>query len=194
MKVDVRIVAATHRDLEKEVKAGRFRQDLLFRLQGHPDPRAAAAGARRGHPRAGPVLPRKVSAECRRNFKLTPAAMRKLQAYPWPGNVRQLRAALESAAVMSDADMLDADALPLAGGRATRRRRRRRAAPTCRPSLDMDEIETWAIRRALRQTGGNVSHAAQLLGMSRDTLHTKLKKKGIDRDALLNPPEPVMVD
>ena len=46
------------------------------------------------------------------------------------------------------------------------------------PSLDMDDIETWAIRKALRQTSGNVSHAAKLLGMSRDTLHTKLKKKG----------------
>ncbi len=58
-------------------------------------------------------------------------------------------------------------------------------------SLDMEEIETWAIQRALRQTGGNVSHAAKLLGMSRDTLHTKIKKKGIDRDALANTPAPV---
>ena len=53
-------------------------------------------------------------------------------------------------------------------------------------SLDMDEIETWAIRKALKQTGGNVSHAAKLLGMSRDTLHTKIKKKGIDREAIVN--------
>ncbi|MGL4422171.1 MAG: helix-turn-helix domain-containing protein [Gemmataceae bacterium] len=52
------------------------------------------------------------------------------------------------------------------------------------PSLDVDELETWAIRRALRQTAGNVSRAAQVLGMSRDTLHTKLKKKGIDREEL----------
>jgi transcriptional regulator of acetoin/glycerol metabolism len=58
-------------------------------------------------------------------------------------------------------------------------------------SLDMEEIETWAINRALRQTSGNVSHAAKLLGMSRDTLHTKIKKKGIDRDALVNTPAPM---
>ena len=50
-------------------------------------------------------------------------------------------------------------------------------------SLDIDELETWAIRRALQQTGGNVSQAARLLGMSRDTLHTKLKKKGISYNA-----------
>ena len=59
------------------------------------------------------------------------------------------------------------------------------------PSLDVDEIETWAIRRALRQTNGNVSQAAKLLGMSRDTLHTKIKKKGIDRDELCAPTTPV---
>jgi transcriptional regulator of acetoin/glycerol metabolism len=49
----------------------------------------------------------------------------------------------------------------------------------------MDALETWAIRRALKQTGGNVSQAARVLGMSRDTLHSKLKKKGIDRESLL---------
>jgi transcriptional regulator of acetoin/glycerol metabolism len=54
----------------------------------------------------------------------------------------------------------------------------------------VDDIETWAIHRALRQTGGNVSHASKILGMSRDTLHTKIKKKAIDRDALANTPEP----
>ena len=53
------------------------------------------------------------------------------------------------------------------------------------PTLDVDELETWAIRKALQQTGGNVSQAARVLGMSRDTLHTKLKKKGIDREAVL---------
>jgi DNA-binding NtrC family response regulator len=60
------------------------------------------------------------------------------------------------------------------------------------PSLDMDDIETWAIRKALKQTNGNVSHAAKLLGMSRDTLHTKLKKKGIERDPLTTTPAPIV--
>ncbi len=189
LKVDVRIIAATHRDLEKEVKAGRFRQDLLFRLRVIP----IRVPALRDHPEDIPELAgfflTKVSAECRRNFRLTPAAMLKLQAYSWPGNVRQLRAAIESAAVMSESDTLDADALPLTGVTE--------AIPVVQPasdvpmSLDMDDIETWAINRALRQTSGNVSHAAKLLGMSRDTLHTKIKKKGIDRDAIVNTPAPL---
>lgn len=188
VKVDVRIVAATHRDLEKDVKGGRFRQDLFFRLKVIQ----IRVPPLREHPEDIPELAgfflARASAECRRNFKLTPAAMRKLQAYCWPGNVRQLRAVLESAAVMSESDSLDADSIPLSG--VSEMTPAAAAAVDIPLSLDMDEIETWAIRRALRQTAGNVSHAAKLLGMSRDTLHTKIKKKGIDREALVNTPEP----
>jgi Nif-specific regulatory protein len=192
VKVDVRIVAATHRNLEAEAKAGRFRSDLYFRLKIIQ----IRVPPLREHPEDIPELAgfflAKASAECRRNFRLTGAAMAKLQAYAWPGNVRQLRAVIESAAVMSEADVLDADALPLTGlteasGAATVSGGVTADLP---PSLDIDEIETWAILRALRQTNGNVSHAAKLLGMSRDTLHTKIKKKSIDRDALVNTPEP----
>ncbi len=187
VKTDVRIIAATHRDLEQEVKAGRFRQDLLFRLNVIP----IRVPPLREHPEDIPELASfflaKVSAECRRNFRLTSAAIRKLHAHSWPGNVRQLRAAIESAAVMSEGDTIDADALPLTSASEPT------PTPLPRPndlpsSLDMDEIETWAIRRALRRTNGNVSHAAKLLGVSRDTLHTKIKKKGIDRESLANSP------
>jgi Nif-specific regulatory protein len=196
MKADIRIVAATHRDLEKDAKAGRFRQDLLFRLKVIQ----IRVPPLREHPEDIPELAAfflaKVSAECRRNFKLTTAAMRKLQAHQWPGNVRQLRAAIESAAVMSESETLDADSIPLSGGTELS------AAPAAAlphadapPSLDMDDVETWAICRAMRQTGGNVSHAAKLLGISRDTLHNKLKylkdKKGIDRSSLTSTPAPL---
>jgi Nif-specific regulatory protein len=197
LKVDVRIVAATHRDLDKEVKAGKFRQDLLFRLKVIQ----IRVPPLREHPEDVPELAAfflaKVSGECRRNFKLTTAAMRKLQAHTWPGNVRQLRAAIESAAVMSEGDTIDADAIPLTGVTELS------AAPAggpaqladVPPSLNMDEIEEWAICKAMRQTGGNVSHAAKLLNVSRDTLHNKLnklkKEKGIDRASLTNTPAPI---
>jgi Nif-specific regulatory protein len=191
--VDVRIIAATHRDLDKEVKAGRFRQDLAFRMKVIQ----IRVPPLREHPEDIPELASfflvKVSGECRRNFKLTAAAMRKLQAYTWPGNVRQLRAVLESAAVMSETDTLDADAFPL-GTVSEQSPSGTNLMSDLPPSLDIDQIETWAIRRALKQTGGNVSHAAKLLGMSRDTLHTKIKKKGIDRDAIANTPDPVAAD
>lgn len=181
VKVDVRLIAATHRDLDTEVKGGKFRQDLLFRLRII----TLRVPSLREHAEDVPELARffleRLSLQCRRSFKLTGAAMRKLIAYPWPGNVRQLRAVLESAAVMSEADLIDADGLPLPGAEPPPVS----SGNDLPQSLDMDELETWAIRRALQQTGGNVSQAARLLGMSRDTLHTKLKKKGIDRESVL---------
>ncbi len=179
LKVDVRLVAATHRDLEHEVRAGRFRQDLLFRLKVIH----LRVPPLRDHAEDIPELARffleRLSSQCRRSFKLSAAALRKLQSYTWPGNVRQLRAVLESAAVMSEADVIDAEHLPIGQSEPA-------ISPVQGPpSLHVDVIETWAIRKALLQTGGNVSQAAKLLGISRDTLHTKLKAKGIDRTAVL---------
>ncbi len=184
LTADVRFVAATHRDLESEVRAGRFRQDLLFRLRVI----SLRVPPLREHAEDVPELARffleRLSVQCRRQFRLTPASVRKLQAFGWPGNVRQLRAVLESAAVMSELDTIDADFLPIAGGEAVPAP----AAPghDLPASLDIDDLETWAIRKALVQTGGNVSQASRILGMSRDTLHTKLKKKGIDRANVLH--------
>ena len=186
LKVDVRLVAATHRDLEAEVRAGRFRQDLFFRLKVI----YLQVPALREHPEDVPELAHffleRLSVQCRRSFKLTPAALAKLQNFPWPGNVRQLRAVLESAAVMSDGETIDADALPLGPSEPPPSPPGTPAAADLPPSLDVDDLETWAIRKAMIQTGGNVSQSAKLLGMSRDTLHTKLKKKGIDRETILN--------
>ena len=177
VKVDVRVVAATHRDLEKEAKAGRFRQDLFFRLKVIP----IRVPPLREHPSDVAELAlfflERIGLQCRRSFRLTPAAVDKLEAFPWPGNVRQLRAVLESTAVLSETDVIEADQLPLAAP-AELEPAGNSDFPT---SLDVDELETWAIRRSLVRTAGNVSQAAKILGISRDTLHTKLKKKGIDR-------------
>ena len=179
VKVDVRVVAATHRNLDDEVRAGKFRQDLLFRLKII----ALRVCPLREHAEDIPELARffleRLSVQCRRAFKLSPSAMRRLQSFGWPGNVRQLRAVLESAAVMSDTDLIDVDSLPLSGPEPPA------SAVDAPLSLDVNDLETWAIRKALFQTHGNVSQAARLLGMSRDTLHTKLKKKGIDRESVL---------
>jgi Nif-specific regulatory protein len=182
VKVDVRVIAATHRNLEQEVKGGRFRQDLFYRLRVIN----IKVPPLREHLDDVPELARffleRLSVQCHRSFRLSPAALKALQNFGWPGNVRQLRAVLESAAVMGESDVIDSADLPLATVPEP-------ATDTeLPPSLDVDEIETWAIRRALKQTGGNVSQAARLLGMSRDTLHTKLKKKGIDRDEICATP------
>jgi Nif-specific regulatory protein len=180
IKVDVRVVAATHRDLEKEVKSGRFRQDLLFRLKVIP----IRVPPLREHADDIADLARffldRIGSQCRRTFRLTAAALRKLELFAWPGNVRQLRAVLESTAVLSETDLIDADAIPIESSVEND------TSPADFPqSLDVDDLETWAIHKALLRTSGNVSQAAKLLGMSRDTLHTKIKKKSISRDQLL---------
>jgi len=183
MTLDVRVIAATSHDLEVEVKNGRFRQDLLFRLKVIP----IRVPPLREHPEDIVELARffleRLSVQCRRQFRLTLEGENKLYGYRWPGNVRQLRAVLESAAVMSDDDSISADAIPLGG--SAEASSLQLSSPTDAPaSLAIDDLETWAILKALRQTAGNVSQAAKVLGISRDTLHTKLKIKNIDRKAV----------
>lgn len=178
VKVDVRVIAATHRDLEKEVKAGKFRQDLFFRLRVIPVNVPPLREHTEDIPELAHFFIQRLSLMCHRQFRLTPAALRRLEGYNWPGNVRQLRAILESAAVMSESEVIDATDLPLGSTPEP-------VNSDLPPSLDIDDLETWAIRKALVQTAGNVSRAAQILGMSRDTLHTKLKKKSIDRVELI---------
>jgi two-component system, NtrC family, response regulator HydG len=171
---DVRFVTATNRNLEQEVKNGRFRQDLYFRIKVIE----IQVPPLRERPEDIPYLVQyfldKLAVECRRVVHFTPAAVEQLQAHSWPGNVRQLRALLESAVAMNETDTIDAEGIKhmLTPGQIA-------DAP---PSLKWDELERWAVEKSLKQTGGNVSQAAVVLGMSRDTLHTKIKRYGITRD------------
>src|SRR5262245_33488282 len=174
VKTDVRIVAATNRNLDSEIKAGRFRQDLFFR----PQVMEIQVPPLREHAEDIPILVHasldRLGVECRRSLTVTDAALRELQGYMWPGNVRQLRTLMESLAVMTEGDVIDA-------GEVRRALPSNEPAMETPPSLNWDELERWAVTKALKQTGGNVSQAAALLGMSRDTLYGKLKKWGISR-------------
>ena len=113
-----------------------------------------------------------LAGEYRRSVRLTDAALARLRDYHWPGNVRQLRSALEHAVAMSEGETIDADELHLVGD-----------GPACPdgPSLNLDELETWAIRQALKRSGGVIVQAARLLGIHRDTLMAKMKKNGIEK-------------
>jgi Nif-specific regulatory protein len=173
IRTDVRVIAATHKDLEQEVRAGRFRQDLYYRLRviyirvpplrEHPDdiPQLAAH-----------FLERLAAGNRLRLKKLSAGALRRLQEYPWPGNVRQLRAVLESAVVMCDGDTIEEGTLWLAD-----------ATFTDQPlSLNLDDLSAWAVRKALARTEGNVTRTAELLGVARETLRTMMKKFQIERE------------
>jgi DNA-binding NtrC family response regulator/pSer/pThr/pTyr-binding forkhead associated (FHA) protein len=177
VKVDVRILAATNRDLKREIQEGRFRKDLYFRLGT-----VIYVPPLREHPEDIPALVehflKRLEVEYRRRLTLSSAALEWLQTYSWPGNVRQLRSVLETAVATADGpvislrclDRLLLDELPS-------------SASDQLPTLNLDELEARAIRQALAQTGGNNTQAARLLGIHRDTLITKIKKFGIERKA-----------
>jgi DNA-binding NtrC family response regulator len=188
--VDVRIVSATHRALEEEIAAGNFRADLFYRLcvvtidiaplREHPEdiPALAEAFARQVAERHG--LPERPIAR---------DALRELVDYDWPGNVRELRNAIERAAIMSAGD--EVDALDLAAQTTI-------TEPLGAPSLasangdlavpytssfrdDRREFERRYIARCLDEAGGNVTRAAAVLGMHRQSLQHKLRELGLGR-------------
>jgi Nif-specific regulatory protein len=173
IKVDVRVLAATNRDLEKEVREGRFRRDLYFRFVGR-----LRVPSLRDHLEDVPALAAhflaKLNLEYRRQVRLSSEALRRLQAYSWPGNVRQLRSVLEMAVAMAPTDLLRPADLRLddEGGN-----------PAGGPlSLNLEELEAWAVREAMTRAGGVQVKAAGLLGIHRETLINKIKKYSLDRE------------
>jgi len=181
-KVDVRVVAATARDLPRAVKEGQFREDLFYRLN--------VVGIRlpslRERPSDIPPLVRHFLAKYQRLRPdapisgVSPPAMEALQAYRWPGNVRELEHAVERAVVLAEGSELGEDDLP----------DELRAAPRRTPPLILPEgslsvkraaraVEEQLIRKALEQTGGNRTRAAELLEISYRALLYKIKEYGI---------------
>jgi len=171
-KADVRILAATNRDLRQQCLEGTFRKDLFFRLG--VEVRVPALRERREDvPALVEHFLAKLAVEYRRPVRLTPEAMERLRQYPWPGNVRQLRSVLEHAVAMSDGATIDAGDLHLFTDALS---------STEGPSLNLKELEAWAIRQALKRTHGTVSQAAKMLGIHRDTLAAKMKEYKIEKN------------
>jgi DNA-binding NtrC family response regulator len=175
VSVDVRIVAATNKDLRTEMEAGRFRDDLYYRLNVVRIEVPPLRARREDVPLLAEAFYERVGR--RPHAGCSPLAMRLLQAYAWPGNVRELLAALESAHIQAGDRRIEAQHLPddVRGTRAASAaevERYRRHAPS--------ESEKSSIESALAETGGVRSAAAERLGMSRTTLWRKMKEYGID--------------
>ena len=175
LRIDARLIALTNTDLAQAVAAGRFREDLYFRLNVVtivvPPLRARAKDI---VPLAEHLLARLVTVHGRANVKLSEAARRALEAYAWPGNVRELKNAIERALVFGkDAEIAVADlpaavrAAAVAGG-----------APAGLRSLE--EVERDVIRTTLEATRYKIGRAAEILGITRKTLLEKRKKYGLD--------------
>ena len=179
VKGDVRVLAATNRDLAIEVAAGRFREDLYYRLKTI----RLRVPALREHlddvPQLAEHFLARFNAEYHRHVTLSADALLRLQGFSWPGNVRQLRSVLEAAVAMAgDHAILSAADLHLEGDVPAEIEKREALDPAegVPANLNLAELENWAIQAALARTGGNNTQAAKMLGINRDTLINKLKK------------------
>jgi DNA-binding NtrC family response regulator len=169
LPVDVRVVAATNRDLRTEVSAGRFRQDLYFRLATavvHVPPL-------RDRLEDIPLLVSRLLEDLERpGLEVSPAALEALQARRWPGNVRELKNNLAFALAFLDGPVLEARHL----GMPAIAEAKTDLTQLPLGGLKLESIERVAIEQTLDRTGGNKARAAQMLGIAPSTLYEKLKK------------------
>ena len=164
IKVDVRVIAATHRDLEGEVEAGRFREDLYYRLNVMPIYLPALRERMEDIPDIARFLVDKIARQQGRPLELTDAALRVLMHHAWPGNVRELENCLERAAVLTEAEVIDRDAILLTGieEQVSVGRGALREVDLDDPNLD----ERERVIAALEQAGWVQAKAARLLDMT----------------------------
>lgn len=194
---DVRVIAATHRNLEEEIAAGRFREDLYYRLNVFPIEVPPLRERREDIPALVADLIARIENEKRGSVRLTAAALDALKRYDWPGNVRELANLIERLAVLYPYGVVDVSDLPekilrQIGSRADLPGSQvfspidlssAEAVKLPKSGLDLKEhlsnLEKELIRQALEECQGVVAHAAQRLGMRRTTLVEKLKKYGL---------------
>lgn len=185
--IDVRVIAATNKNLEKAVEKGAFREDLFYRLQVIPIHLPPLRARRSDIPLLLQHFLEKVNRKYGRDTLLTPEAMVHLWQYDWPGNVRELENIVERMIVLSEGGQIDIEDLP--SSVKTFISEKKIPAPT----LDNGELnlqkavelfENRLIDEALRRTNGNRSAAAHLLGVKRTTLLSKLRRKRTE-DSLL---------
>jgi len=179
IKVDVRLIAATNKDLLQEIEAGRFREDLFYRLNVVTLNMPRLRERSEDIPLLAQHFLMMFSEKNSKEIKgFTPQAMDRLLKYDWPGNVRELMNAVERGVVLASSEYLGEKDLPLvlkegaSGGKAP-------PEQVIPGDLPLEEVEKASILKTLELTGGNKSEAARRLGITRRTLHKKLKKYGV---------------
>jgi DNA-binding NtrC family response regulator len=178
---DVRVLAATNRSLAAQVKAGSFRDDLYFRLRGLEIQLPPLRERKSDIPLLAQAFMRASAAANGKSVKvIAPEAMDLLMKYPWPGNVRELSAAIEGAVVLARGERITPRELP--GDVRDHDPSRVSADPggPPPPAATVKEAEKQLIVRALKEVDGNRTTAAQRIGISRRTLHRKLKEYGLE--------------
>jgi DNA-binding NtrC family response regulator len=175
LQVDVRVVAATNRDLAERVREGRFREDLYYRLNvvqiDVPPLRARKSDI--------PLLAQHfLGVYCKENEReirgFTDEALRAMLAYPWPGNVRELENAIERAVVLCEGQEIGLEHMPSSSGSSVRQ-----DVGMLVPGVSMAELERMAILQTLDAVGGSTAKAADMLGISRRKIQYRLKEWGM---------------
>jgi DNA-binding NtrC family response regulator len=177
VRVDVRVIATTNRDLPIEVDEGRFRQDLYYRLNVLPMRVPSLRERTDDIPRLAHHFSRKVALDLGRPvLGFTAEGLEMLRTYGWPGNVRELAHAVERAVILAQGEALGPEAFDLLGSAPTGASAGVPDGAVVLQGLRVDDAETMLIEAALKRTEGNRTQAAALLGMSVRTLRSKLNK------------------
>jgi DNA-binding NtrC family response regulator len=175
VRVDVRVIAATNRDLEEEVKTGKFREDLFYRLQVMPILLPPLRERRGDVPLLASYFIDRFNREFRKRVRgVSPAAAEVLQHYQWPGNIRELRNAIERAMLLIDQEWLEPDNFTTLTRTVTPTQFR--LPPE---GVNLEDVERQLLTQALERAGGNQTQAAQLLGINRDQVRYRLEKFGL---------------
>lgn len=181
IKVDVRVITATNKDLEEEMEKGRFREDLFYRLKVVTIQLPPLRERREDIPElAGYFLERYNREFGKRIRKIDESAIRALQEYHWPGNIRQLESVIEKAVLMCDKDVITTG--DIAGELVSPKRRSVFDIDIPANGLNFEEIEKELLKRAMVKCDGVAAKAARLLGMSYKTFWYRWEKFGLETD------------
>jgi two-component system response regulator AtoC len=180
IRVDVRVIAATNRDLEEQVRTGHFREDLFYRLNVLP----IGLPSLRGHLDDVPALVTfyidQFNREFRKNVRGTSAeAARELRAYGWPGNIREVRNAVERAMLLAEGPWLESKDFPA----VVARREAAHGIALPAEGVDLEQLEKSLVIQALERCGYNQTRAATLLGLNRDQIRYRIEKFSLMKHA-----------
>lgn len=179
IKVDVRIIAATNRDLLKEAQEGRFREDLYYRLSVFPISIPPLRERQEDIPYLADHFLKKLRTYGQ-GKTLGPGVLAHLMEYEWPGNVRELENVIERMVIISSGTVIGIDGLPVFNTLEKEEKGRPRHIELPPEGVSLEELEKSFLQQAMEQTGGNQSQAAKRLGLSRHAFLYRLEKYGID--------------
>ena len=184
--VDVRVIAATHKDLPVSVEKGEFRDDLYYRIAVYPIPVPPLRDRVEDIPTLADYLVGKYAVSLNKEVRgVSVGALRQLMEYHWPGNVRELENVVQRGVVLSDSDLLGVDVLPThlrptsPSSHYPDEAASADAAGEAAP-ISLSAVEKASVQRALAITGNNIKRAAELLEVNRTTLYRKMKKHGLE--------------